>query len=107
VIKKEEAPYEFKIHLFLDGESELSSREITTQVMEKLNTFGASNIKDTIMVRDRNEHSKNDKIRYMFQVHEKEQALACYRFFMHYNKNTEKGTKDDILSLPQQMKIYL
>jgi len=43
----------------------------------------------------------------MFLVHEKEQALAAYRFFMHYNKNAEKGTKDDILSLPQQMKIYL
>lgn len=75
--------------------------------MEKLNTFGASNIKDTVMVRDRQEHNKNDKIRYMFLVHEKDQALAAYRFFMHYNKNSEKGTKDDILSLPQQMKIYL
>lgn len=75
VIKKEEAPYEFKIHLFLDGESELSHREITTQVLEKLNTFGASAIKDTVMVRDRNQHNKNDKIKYMFQVSEKEKAL--------------------------------
>ena len=75
--------------------------------MEKLNTFGASNIKDTVMVRDRNEHNKNDKIRYMFLVHEKDQALAAYRFFMDYNKNLEKQKKDDILSLPQKMKIYL
>jgi len=30
VIKKEEAPYEFKIHLFLDGDSSMSHREITT-----------------------------------------------------------------------------
>ena len=75
MIKKEEAPYEFKIHLFLDGEDVLSNREITTQVMEKLNTFGASNIKDTVMVKDRNEHNKNDKIRFMFLIHEKEQAL--------------------------------
>ena len=72
MIKKEEAPYEFKIHLFLDGEDALSNREITTQVMEKLNTFGASNIKDTVMVKDRNEHNKNDKIRFMFLIHEKE-----------------------------------
>lgn len=26
---------------------------------------------------------------------------------MNYNKNYEKGTKDDILNLTQQMKIYL
>lgn len=67
--------------------------------MEKLDLFGASNIKDTVMVKDRNEYNKNDKIRYMFQVHEKEQALACYKFFMNYNKNFEKGTKDEILNL--------
>jgi hypothetical protein len=52
------------------------------------------------MIRDRNEPSKNDKIRYMFLIPEKEKALACYRFFMYYNKNLEKGTKDDVLTLP-------
>jgi hypothetical protein len=40
VIKKEEAPYEFKIHLFLD-DSSLSHRDITTQIMEKLGKFDA------------------------------------------------------------------
>jgi hypothetical protein len=75
--------------------------------MEKLRDFGATNTRDTVMIKDRNEPSKNDKIRYMFQVHDKEQALACYRFFMNYNKNLEKGKKDEVLTLPQQMKIYL
>ena len=40
-------------------------------------------------------------------MHEKDSALLCYKFFMNYNKNYEKGTKDDILNLTQQMKIYL
>ena len=76
-------------------------------MLEKLNSFGASAIIDNLMVKDRNIHNKNDKIRYMFTLHEKEKALASYKFFMHYNKELEKGVKDDILTLPQQMKIYL
>lgn len=105
VIKKEEPPYEFKIHLFLDGgDSKMSLREITIQVMEKLKQFDATNIRDVVQVKNRDEPSKNDKIRYMFLVHEKEKALACYKFFMDYNK---KGNKDDVLNLQQQMKIYL
>ena len=76
-------------------------------MMEKLNSFGASNIKETVQVKDRSQHNKNDKIRFMFMLHEKDKALEAYRFFMNYNKNLEKDKKDSILSLPQQMKIYL
>jgi hypothetical protein len=59
-------------------------------------------IKDTVMVKNRDEFSKSDKIRYMFNIHEKDQALACYKFFMNYNKNFEKeNIKDDIITLTQ------
>lgn len=43
VIRKEEPPYEFKIHLFLTrtDENKMSPREITLAVMQKLSEYGA------------------------------------------------------------------
>lgn len=51
VIKKEEPPYDFKIHVFLDNnrdenESKTLERDLITTVMRKLDTYGAINIKD-------------------------------------------------------------
>ena len=59
-MKKEDPPYEFKIHLFLDNKNQkdndkegedskpqMTHREINLQVMDKLSEFGAVNIEDT------------------------------------------------------------
>ena len=48
VIKKEEPPYELKIHLFLDNHSEkdVSIRDITLIVMDKITDFKATQIKN-------------------------------------------------------------
>lgn len=54
--------------------------------MKKLSEFGAINIKDTPMNNPR-ENNKNDKIRYLFDIEDRDQALACFRFF---NDNYDK-----------------
>ena len=55
VIRKEEPPYEFKIHLFLTrtDENKMSPREITLAVMQKLTEYGAQNVIDHLMVMDK------------------------------------------------------
>ena len=135
-MKKEDPPYEFKIHLFLDSKSQkrddesesqrpsLSHREINLQVMNKLAEFGAINIKDTPMNQGRD---KGEKIRYLFDIDDRDQALACFRFFNDYydkvrqnrgnnNKKEEKskeegadGAEDGTseFNLTELMKIYL
>ena len=49
VIKKEEPPYEFKIHLFLEQEKDRSTREITTIMLSKLRDYEAKDVKDLFM----------------------------------------------------------
>jgi hypothetical protein len=62
----------------------MSYRDINLQVMNKLSEFGAKNIKDTPM--GGQSRDKNQKIRYLFEIDEREQALACYQFFnRHYS----------------------
>lgn len=61
------------------------------------------------------QNNKNDKIRYNFTIHDRDQAMACYKYFSDYNrklKNQEKGThkaeeEKDSFNLQEQMKIYL
>jgi|TARA_B110000305_G_C19434203_1_gene637921 hypothetical protein len=92
VIRKEEPPYEFKIHLFLTriDENKMSPREITLEVMQKLNEYGAQNVIDHLMIMDKQRESyqnnKNDKIRYNFVINDRDQAMACYRYFSDYNR---------------------
>ena len=68
VIRKEEPPYEFKIHLFLTriDENKMSPREITLEVMQKLNEYGAQHVIDHLMIMDKQRESyqnnKNDKM---------------------------------------------
>lgn len=71
VIKKEEPPYEFKIHLFLDNHSEkdVSIRDITLIVMDKITDFKATQIKNFNHIGDQ---SKNDKIRFTFVIEDRE-----------------------------------
>jgi len=83
VISKEEPPFEFKIHLFLDdsrNEEGLSVRDITTKMMQKLDSFEAKNVKDyKIYSRpDHNGETRNDKIRFTFCIDEKEKAIECF-----------------------------
>ena len=102
----------------------MSYREINLQVMNKLSEFGAINIKDTPMNQTRD---KNEKIRYLFDIEDRDQALSCYRFFNDYynkvrnnrgnkrddkNKDNEKDKKDEGVdgtefTLKELMKIYL
>lgn len=89
VIKKEEPPYEFKIHLFLDNlsDKDVSIRDITCTVMDKLESFKASQIKNFNHPGDNN---KNVKIRFTFQIEDRDLALECYRFFGKYNHKDKR-----------------
>ena len=68
--------------------------------MTKLQEFDAVNIKETEMHQTKD---KNKKIRYLFEIDDREKALACYRFFNDYyqkvrqskgyNKNQNKEDK--------------
>jgi len=88
VIRKEEPPYEFKIHLFLDSpkDERVNKRDIGTTLLEKLNEYGAVNFRDQ-MIWGNEGRNANDKIRYTWIVESKEQAIACYKFFVIYSKN--------------------
>jgi hypothetical protein len=50
--------------------------------MSKLSEYGALNIRDFLMNQIRD---KNSKIRYLFDVPDRDNALACYRFFNDHN----------------------
>lgn len=88
MIKKEEPPYEFKIHLFLDSpkDERVNKRDIGLKLLEKLNEYGAVNFRDQ-MIWGNNERANNDKIRYTWIIENKEQAILCYKFFVEYSKN--------------------
>jgi hypothetical protein len=48
-LRQELPPYEFKIHLFLDGpktETSLTNREISIQIMEKIADLGGKDIRE-------------------------------------------------------------
>ena len=119
VLRKEEPPFEFKIHLFLTrtDENKLTTREITLAVLNKLSEYGADNFTDHLMIMDKRDgyqNNKNDKIRYNFTIHDRDQAMACYKYFSDYNrklKNQEKGNnkkveeEKDSFNLQEQMKI--
>jgi hypothetical protein len=97
VIRHEEPPYDFKIHLFLDypKEEEESSkvqrptqRDLTIKMMDKLESLGAKDIRDTFMKDNRGDKStgkNSDKIRFQFTVGTEEEALSCYKYFVDRN----------------------
>ena len=76
VIRKEDPPYDFKIHLFLDkkeddeSDSRASNREITLKIFQKLEEFKALNTRETFMVGQNPSGNRGDKIRYTFQIEE-------------------------------------
>ena len=54
-----------------------------------------------------NERGSNmlDKIRYLFEIPDRENALKCYDFFNKHNRRI--GEEGYELKLKEQMKIYL
>lgn len=73
----------------------MSYRDINLQVMNKLSSYGAINIRDTPMSQTKD---KNEKIRYLFEIDDRDKALECYKFFNeYYNKvrNSRNHKKDD------------
>lgn len=109
VIQKEESPYDFKIHLFLDNpKEELSVNDITTIINKKLISLGASNIRDFMDSRGEG----TDRIRFTFVIESKEEALKCFRFFSDYGRNQKKNNKkqetdEEEFNIKATMKIYL
>ena len=88
--------------------------------MSKLSEYGAKNIRDFLMTQQRD---CNSKIRYLFEIPERENALSCYKFFNEHNQkvkfskfgkeseneqtNDQKDEKSDTFKVKEQMKIYL
>lgn len=88
--------------------------------MSKLSEYGALNIRDFLMNQIRD---KNSKIRYLFDVPDRDNALACYRFFNDHNQKMKQsrnkkdeasesnndidGVANKSFTLTEQMKIYL
>ena len=71
-----------------DEEKNRPNRELTLMIMDKLNTFGAINIKDSMIWGNPNSDKKNnDKLRFTFIIEDRDQALLCYKFFTKYSKN--------------------
>jgi hypothetical protein len=124
-LRREEPPFDFKIHLFLDkpseGQKELpSQRELTLKMMEKLQSLGARNVHDSL-IKDRRsaddtKRRGNDKIKYTFSIDTADEALKCYNYFMNrYTKNNEykklhmepKEDPEDDLGITATIMIYL
>ena len=98
VIKYEEGPYEFKLHLFLDTDSsqEISGKRYPQDYQEhldslygKLKDLGAEHINDAFMPErrrksdeesDKKKHS-SDKIRFLFTIAQEKEALEVYKYF--------------------------
>ena len=82
MIGKEEAPFQFK--LGIKKSEKISNHKINKEIRSKLFEFKA-NITDQLEKKYLNE--KNDII-YKFDLNDKKQALACYRFFNghHFRK---------------------
>ena len=88
VISKEEPPFEFKIHLFLDNPNEdepIGLQTLTDILTKKLNLFEAQNIRDKLDQRQ-SEKGGHDRIRYTFEITDRNQALKCYKFFSGYSQ---------------------
>ena len=95
MIRKEEPPYEFKILLFLDknerddegaerAEAGSSTRELTLKVMAKLADFDATNVRDSVGKQPGRQDRVGARIRYTFQIEDREKALACFKFFQDF-----------------------
>jgi hypothetical protein len=106
VIRREEGPFEFKIHIFLDSNQDdenNSTRDITLKIMEKLNNMGAKRVQDTFM-KNRGEKG-SDKIRLIFEIDDRDKALECYRYFIKRHENMNKRGGDSKTKYPEDLDI--
>ena len=55
--------------------------------MNKLSDFGAVRVNDSII---KDKHGENDRIRYIFDVPERQSSIDCFRFFSSHNKELAK-----------------
>jgi hypothetical protein len=106
VIEQEEAPFNFKIHLFQgqqgrnEAEEEprqLDQREEKTKVMDFLQSFEGINI-DIKPIIDRTGRG-NDKLRVLFEINDKDRAKALYEMVGVHKQNLLPNSE-------QWMQIY-
>ena len=115
VIQQEEPPYDFKIHLFLDNNTdEVSSKrypqdyqDILDSIYGKLQDLGAGNITDMYLPdrprrgdQEETKKKSSDKIRFLFTVGTEDEALKLYKYFhkrneiQKYHNNKKLSAKD-------------
>lgn len=89
-MKKEEPPYNLKLHIFLkkDRPDGTSDRDLRLTVMDKLNSFKAEKIKD--------HPTKDDKIPFLFEINDLESAVSCYKYFNTHNERLKNGDTEFI-----------
>ena len=85
VMQKEEPPFHFKIHLFIRNKDkhQMSTRELSLSLMEHLGVYGATKIRENQM--------NEDKIRFLFEVPDKDKAIACYSDICAHTKKMNSG----------------
>jgi hypothetical protein len=75
----------------------LTDRELSVNLMELLTTdYKASKIRDHKM--------SDDKLRFMFEIPDKDLAISCYKDICNHNNKLKKGEK---LAVPDLMIIFL
>ena len=85
-------------------------------IFEKLETFGAVNLRDQMIWGNPNSEKKNnDKLRFTFIIEDREQALKCFRFFTQYSqsqrnrnyKNKKEQESDPNFNIKETLMIFL
>lgn len=93
----------------------MGSRDITLKIMSKLESFGATNIRDQLLKEKSDKPGRSDKIRFNFRINSTEEALTCYNYFTKrhsrlqeakHSHNKDKAVEDD-LGLKETIVIYL
>ena len=51
--------------------------------------------------------NKNDKIRFLFTIDDREKALQCFIFFSKFNHDLKNNVEHQGFDLKEQIKIYL
>ena len=51
--------------------------------------------------------NKNDKIRFLFNIDDRDKAIDCFKFFSKFNHDLKNNKKHEDFDLKEQIKIYL
>lgn len=78
-----------------EGVDHSITRALTLKIMHKLKDFGGLNIRDSFIrgFPEQNKKGGGPKMRYNFIIEEREQALACYKYFLDYEEKQRKSRK--------------